>query len=161
MSCFVLSHHKGQSTNSATKGPDPRKLTKRNILTCLLHISADFFFLRCFISSWEMPELFHHKAPYKGTQTFIKIQALRELLHSPFPSPEHWEDDTGFSYVPCCSGLQEAGRDPQKLSTFHSDDMVDSFLFDSYFLCSFSGLICYSVDTWATDQSLLWCKTTA
>lgn len=36
-----------------------------------------------------MPELFHHKAPYKGTQTFIKIRALRELLHSPFPSPEH------------------------------------------------------------------------
>lgn len=42
-----------------------------------------------------------------------------------------------------------AGRDSQKLSTIHFGDLLDFFiLMGSYFLCSFSGLICYSVDTW-------------
>lgn len=55
--------------------------------------------------------------------------------------------------------LQVAGRDPQKLSTFHFGSILDFFLFmDSYFLCSFSGLTCYSVETWTlsvmSDHSL-------
>lgn len=51
--------------------------------------------------------------------------------------------------------LQVEGRDPQRLSTFYSDDILDFFLFNSYFFGFFSGLICYSMDTWTTHQSLV------
>lgn len=56
--------------------------------------------------------------------------------------------------------MLSSGREgSSKLSTFHFGNILDFFLFmDSYFLCSFSGLTCYSMETWTlsvmSDHSL-------
>lgn len=78
---------------------------------------------------------------------------LKELLHSPFPSPECW-GEAEFGRVPWCLGSEEGACSGQGgLSvalTFCFDDILGFLLFDSYF--SIHSVDCSVIPLWHLDK---------
>lgn len=133
----MLSHKKGQSTNSEMKSPDqvPKKADQEGLANfSTLHLSRILYF-KCFISSLKNARAFLPQNPLEGTQTFIKICVFRNLLHLLLP----WalrRRRSNVSHVPCCGRcLQLVGRDPQKLFTFHFGNTLDFFSLWTIIFC--------------------------
>lgn len=135
----MLSHHKGQSTNSATKSPDlaSKKADQEERNHLSTPPSQQIFFKVLYIILEKCQSFSTTKPLRKACRHLLKFACLENCyirLSPPLSTEKQQDSVTSPAVLALGKCLQVAGRDPQKLSTFHFDDILDFFFLTGIFL---------------------------